>query len=47
MEDFIGEVYEPKLMVEEALKFIDAKKGGPFFLYLSFIRLIGVALLWN
>ena len=38
MEDFIGEVYAPKLMVEEALKFIEAKKAGPFFLYLPFIE---------
>ena len=37
-EDTIGELYAPKLMVEEALKFIDAKKSAPFFLYLPFIE---------
>ena len=38
MEDFIGEVYAPKLMVEEALTFIAAQKARPFFLYLPFIE---------
>lgn len=38
MEDTLGELYAPKLMIEEAVKFIDAKKSAPFFLYLPFIE---------
>lgn len=38
LEDYQGETYAPKLMVEEAEKFIAAQKGGPFFLYLAFIE---------
>lgn len=38
METYIGEVYAPKLMIEEALKFIDTQKEKPFFLYLPFIE---------
>jgi arylsulfatase A len=38
MEDYLGENYAPKLMIDEAEKFIAAKKGGPFFLYLGFIE---------
>ena len=38
MEDYIGETYAPKLMVEEAEKFIAEKKDQPFFLYLAFIE---------
>ncbi|MEK0451585.1 MAG: hypothetical protein RL088_3853 [Verrucomicrobiota bacterium] len=38
METYIGEVYAPKLMLDEALKFIDAQKEKPFFLYLPFIE---------
>ena len=38
MEDYIGETYAPKLMVEEAEKFIAEKKDTPFFLYLAFIE---------
>jgi arylsulfatase A len=38
LEDWIGENYAPKLMVEEAVKFIDANKARPFFLYLPFIE---------
>jgi arylsulfatase A-like enzyme len=38
MDDYIGETYAPKLMIEEALKFIDSSKDAPFFLYLPFIE---------
>ncbi|HXK60503.1 MAG TPA: arylsulfatase [Acidobacteriota bacterium] len=38
MEDWIGETYAPKLMIEEALKFIEANQSRPFFLYLPFIE---------
>jgi arylsulfatase A len=38
LEDWIGEVYAPKLMVAEAEKFIAEKSSGPFFLYLPFIE---------
>ena len=38
MEDWIGETYAPKLMIDEAEKFIAAKSRGPFFLYLPFIE---------
>ncbi len=38
METYIGEVYAPKLMIEEALKFIDTQKEKLFFLYLPFIE---------
>ncbi|HEY3391874.1 MAG TPA: arylsulfatase, partial [Lacipirellulaceae bacterium] len=38
LEDWIGENYAPKLMIEEAEKFIDANKARPFFLYLPFIE---------
>ncbi len=36
--DSIGQTYAPRLMVEEAEKFIAARKDGPFFLYLAFIE---------
>lgn len=35
-EDYQGETYAPKLMVEEAEKFIAAHKDTAFFLYLAF-----------
>lgn len=38
MEDWIGETYAPKLMIQEAEKFIQAKADKPFFLYLPFIE---------
>lgn len=38
LEDYQGETYAPKLMVEEAGKFIAAQKDRPFFLYLAFIE---------
>lgn len=38
MEDYHGENYAPKLMIEEAEKFITGKKDTPFFLYLAFIE---------
>lgn len=38
MEDYIGDKYAPRLMEEEAVKFIDAHKSGPFFLFLPFIE---------
>ena len=36
LEDWIGETYAPKLMVEEAEAFIAAKRSRPFLLYLPF-----------
>ena len=38
MADYIGDTYAPKLMVEEAEKFIAEEKDRPFFLYLAFIE---------
>jgi arylsulfatase A-like enzyme len=38
MDDWVGENYAPSLMVDEAVKFIDANKSRPFFLYLPFIE---------
>lgn len=38
MEDYLGENYAPKLMIDEAEKFIAEKKDQPFFLYLAFIE---------
>ena len=38
LEDWIGETYAPKLMVDEAEKFIAANRQRPFFLYLPFIE---------
>lgn len=38
MEDYIGGTYAPKLMIDEAEKFIAEKKDTPFFLYLAFIE---------
>lgn len=38
LEDYQGENYAPKLMMEEAEKFIAAHKTDPFFLYLAFIE---------
>jgi arylsulfatase A len=38
LEDWIGENYAPKLMIDEAIKFITANKSRPFFLYLPFIE---------
>ena len=38
LEDWIGETYAPKLMIDEALKFIESNKSRPFFLYLPFIE---------
>ena len=38
MERWIGETYAPKLMLEEAEKFIAANASKPFFLYLAFIE---------
>lgn len=38
MEDWIGKTYAPDLMLKEAETFIQAKAGGPFFLYLPFIE---------
>ena len=38
MDDWIGETYAPRLMIDEAVKFIDANKSRPFFLYLPFIE---------
>lgn len=38
MEDWIGETYAPKLMIQEAETFIQSKADKPFFLYLAFIE---------
>jgi len=38
MEDYIGGTYAPKLMIDEAEKFIAETKDQPFFLYLAFIE---------
>ncbi len=38
MEDWIGETYAPKLMIQEAEKFIQTQAAKPFFLYLAFIE---------
>lgn len=36
MEDWIGQTYAPKLMLAEALQFIETHQAKPFFLYLPF-----------
>lgn len=38
MDDWISQAYAPKLMIEEAERFIDTHKSNPFFLYLAFIE---------
>lgn len=38
LEDYQGQNYAPKLMMDEAEKFINKHKGDPFFLYLAFIE---------
>ncbi len=38
IDEFIGQMYAPKLMVAEAEKFIADHKSKPFFLYLPFIE---------
>lgn len=38
LDDWIGETYAPKLMIEEAVGFIEGNKSRPFFLYLPFIE---------
>jgi arylsulfatase A len=38
LEEWIGETYAPKLMIDEAVRFIAAHSGQPFFLYLPFIE---------
>ncbi len=38
LDDWIGETYAPKLMIEEAERFIAANASRPFFLYLPFIE---------
>ena len=38
LDDWIGETYAPKLMLAEALKFIEANRARPFFLYLPFVE---------
>lgn len=38
LEDWIGETYAPRLMLAEALRFLDAHRDRPFFLYLPFIE---------
>jgi arylsulfatase A len=38
MEDWIGETYAPKLMIAEAVQFLEENHARPFFLYLPFIE---------
>lgn len=38
LEDWIGQTYAPKLMIDEAVKFIGGPRSHPFFLYLPFIE---------
>lgn len=38
LQSWIGEKYAPKLMIAEAMKFIDVNHSKPFFLYLPFIE---------
>jgi arylsulfatase A-like enzyme len=38
LEDWIGETYAPRLMIAEAVKFLEANQSRPFFLYLPFIE---------
>ena len=38
MAEWIGEIYAPKLMIQEAEKFIQTHSAKPFFLYLAFIE---------
>jgi arylsulfatase A len=38
LEDWIGEAHAPRLMVEEAERFVAANAARPFFLYLPFIE---------
>jgi len=37
-EDYRAETYAPDRILEEALKFLDAQKDNPFFLYLAFVE---------
>lgn len=37
-DDYRAEVYAPDRILEEALKFLDANKDKPFFLYLPFVE---------
>ena len=38
LDDWIGETYAPKLMIDEAIAFIERNESRPFFLYLPFIE---------
>lgn len=38
MEDWIGQTYAPRLMADEAVRFIETQRSRPFFLYLPFIE---------
>ncbi len=38
MEDWIGQTYAPKLMIDQAIKFLKDNQTRPFFLYLPFIE---------
>lgn len=38
LEDWIGETYAPKLMIDEAIRFIEENQSRHFFLYLPFIE---------
>ena len=37
-DDYRARNYAPDMILDEALKFLDAKKDGPFFLYLPFVE---------
>ncbi len=37
-EDWLGQAYAPKLMISEAVKFVEHNRDRPFFLYLPFIE---------
>jgi arylsulfatase A len=38
LQDTLGQTYAPKLMIQEAIKFLDSNRNNPFFLYLPFIE---------
>ncbi len=38
MEDWIGQTYAPKLMIDRAIEFLEENRTRPFFLYLPFIE---------
>jgi len=38
IDDYLGQTYAPKLMIDRAVEFIDKNHDHPFFLYLPFIE---------